>query len=321
VQGASWPDNQPSLPEISVIICAHNPRADYFRRVLDALKAQTLPREQWELLLVDNASKEPLAGAWDLSWHAHGRHLLETELGLTPARLRGIAESRNEIIVFVDDDNVLAPDYLEQALGVARKYPFVAAWGGRIDPEFEVHPPDWIHRFWSYLALHPVERSYWSNIATDFSLPPCGAGLCLRRSVAETYARLLSTDVQRRQFDRKGQSLVSCGDTDLVLTACDLGHAYGLFRELRLVHLIPKGRLSQDYLLRLEEEIAFSSSYLNGRRNGVMPSPPSSALRRRVVGAVRRRLTMKRMDRLVLEARLRGWDRAYAALNGTAGRA
>ena len=42
---------------ISAIICTHNPRPDYLRRVLDALKAQTLPKEQWELLLIDNASK------------------------------------------------------------------------------------------------------------------------------------------------------------------------------------------------------------------------------------------------------------------------
>jgi hypothetical protein len=47
------------------------------RRVLDALKAQTLPKEQWELLLIDNASKEPLAESWDLSWHPHARHIRE----------------------------------------------------------------------------------------------------------------------------------------------------------------------------------------------------------------------------------------------------
>ena len=163
-------------PEISVIICAPgNPARGLFSAGAGcAQKPRRCPGRQWELLLVDNASKEPLAtGKWELSHgNPRGRHVPEAELGLTPARLRGIAESRNQIIVFVDDDNVLAPNYLEQAVEIARKFPFVAAWGGRIDPEFEADPPDWIHRFWTYLALHPVERSYWSNIATDFSLPP-----------------------------------------------------------------------------------------------------------------------------------------------------
>ena len=74
---------------ISVIICTHNPRPDYLRRVLDALKAQTLPKERWELLLIDNASNEPLSGEWDLSWHPHARHIREIQFinGLTAGQL------------------------------------------------------------------------------------------------------------------------------------------------------------------------------------------------------------------------------------------
>src|ERR1700722_2249773 len=98
---------------VSVIICSHNPRENYLRRVLDALRAQTLPAQEWELLLVDNASTEPLAGRFDLSWHPNARHVREEKTGLTPARLRGIAEANGELLVFVDDDNVLRSDYLQ----------------------------------------------------------------------------------------------------------------------------------------------------------------------------------------------------------------
>ena len=44
------------MATLSVIICTHNPRLDYLRRTFDALKLQTLDRDQWELLLIDNAS-------------------------------------------------------------------------------------------------------------------------------------------------------------------------------------------------------------------------------------------------------------------------
>lgn len=57
------------MAPLSVIICTHNSRTNYMRRVLDALDAQTLPKEQWELLLIDNASREKSANIWDLSWH------------------------------------------------------------------------------------------------------------------------------------------------------------------------------------------------------------------------------------------------------------
>ena len=98
--------------EISVIICTRNPREDYLRRTLDALKAQSLPKDQWELLVVDNASDAPLAGRFDLSWHPNARHVREEKVGLTHARLHGIAASQADLLVFVDDDNVLRPDYL-----------------------------------------------------------------------------------------------------------------------------------------------------------------------------------------------------------------
>src|SRR4051794_23863795 len=93
--------------DASVIICTHNPRSDYFARVLEGLRNQTLPLQRWELLIVDNASPVPLASTWDISWHPTGRHIQESELGLAPARRRGIQETSADLIIFVDDDNVL----------------------------------------------------------------------------------------------------------------------------------------------------------------------------------------------------------------------
>ena len=138
---------------VSTIICANNPRPDHLRRVVDALKAQILPREKWELLLVDNASTEPLAGQVDLSWHALARHVRMEELGLTSARLCGIGAATADLLVFIDDDNVLEPSYLEVAIEVADKYPFLGAWGGSIEPEFEVTSPSWIYDYLYLLAV------------------------------------------------------------------------------------------------------------------------------------------------------------------------
>src|SRR5438552_17857688 len=135
---------------ISVIICTHNPRPDYLHRVLKALREQTLPKDQWELLVIDNASERVIAKDWDVSWHPLARHVREDELGLTPARLRGIAEANGEILVFVDDDNVLAQDYLEKVLQVGREYPFLGAWGGAIKGEFEVEPEPWLQPLLGY---------------------------------------------------------------------------------------------------------------------------------------------------------------------------
>src|SRR5580692_4952991 len=127
--------------KLTVVICAHNPRKDYFRRTLDSLRVQTLSKHEWELLLIDNASNSSLAEAWELSWHPNGRHIKEQNLGLAAARIRGIKESGSDLLVFVDDDNVLDNSYLVQALEIKDKWPTLGAWGsGVISPEYELQP-------------------------------------------------------------------------------------------------------------------------------------------------------------------------------------
>ena len=160
----------------------------YFGRVLESLRAQTLATDQWELLLVDNASDSPLADSWDLSWHPHHLKLREEEQGLTPARLRGIKESEGQLIVFVDDDNLLASNYLERALEVEREYPFVSVFGaGALTPEFEVEPRPHVGHLCPLLGLRTVSRVRWTNNPKDSPCIPWGAGLCAKRATAMAY--------------------------------------------------------------------------------------------------------------------------------------
>jgi len=267
-------------PNLSVIVCSHNPRADYLRRVLAALREQTLSRDQWELLLIDNASQQPLASIWDLSWHPHARPVREEMLGLTPARLRGIAESRATTLVFVDDDNVLRNDFLANVVEIADQFPFLGAWGGNVIGEFEQPVPDWARPHLQALALREVKQDAWSNYNIDNRSFPFGAGLCVRTPVAAAYARALSTRPASVGLDRKGASMVSAGDVDLVLTAYDAGYGTGMFQRLHVTHLIPKTRLTVDYLCRLLEGIEYSTHVLRNQRNpDYVPSLDSQLVR------------------------------------------
>lgn len=237
---------------LSVIICSHNPRESYLKRVLTALNRQTLPKEQWELLLIDNVSKVALSQIYDLTWHPLARHIREEEIGLTPARLRGIKEAAGDLLVFVDDDNVLDPDYLQCALEIETKHQMLGVWGGSCQGEFEITPPEWIAPYLSALAVSEVKQDQWSNVfswALD-NFPP-GAGLCIRSCVAKQYAMKLYYDPIRRSLDRSGTSLISGGDGDLGLVSLDMGLGMGSFANLKLTHLIPKERLSQEYIIRL----------------------------------------------------------------------
>jgi glycosyltransferase involved in cell wall biosynthesis len=296
-------------PFVSVIICTHNPRSDYMERVLVALKMQTLLTDLWELLLIDNAGEKILSSEIDLSWHPNARHVREDQLGLTPARLRGIREAQAEILVFVDDDNVLDSDYLEVTLQISKDFPFLGAWGGQIKGEFETTPPDWTKPYLPFLAIREFEVDKWSNLLHQHETTPCGAGMCVRKTVAQKYADLLKHDSVRLGLDRKGvarqgEILLSCGDSDLAFTSCDIGLGTGQFTALKLTHLMPASRLTEEYLIRLIEGGVYSLLILDSFR-GKIPSPPITSWHKKIL-AYLKMWKMNPKDRRFYQARKRG---------------
>lgn len=246
------------MKKVSVIICTHNPREVSLRRVLEGLRVQTLPLAQWELLLIDNASVEPLAERFALSWHPQGHHVRELELGLTPARLRGIAESSAETLVFVDDDTVLAPDYLEQALRVGDEWPHVGVWGGSSLPEYEKPVPDWCGDEVWRLNVFTVNEDCWSNLREGVATIPAGSGMCIRKRVGLHFMERCRVNQQSKALDRTGAALTGYGDVDLAHCAMDIGLGTGKTTRLSLTHLIPAARLTLDYFVRQAEGDAAS---------------------------------------------------------------
>ncbi len=270
---------------LSVILCTHNPRSDFLSRTLATLRAQTLPLTDWEFVLIDNHSKTPFASTVDLSWHPRARVIREDELGLTPARLRGIAETTGELLLFVDDDNLLQPDYLAHALAIARETPDLGAFSGSSLGEFETAPASWAQPYLCYLALRTVTTAAHTR-ACDYNLVPMGAGLCVHRRVATTYATYVKNDPRRRELDRRGNALTSGGDSDLAFTAIDLGLQIGIDPRLSLKHLMPSGRVELAYLARISEAIATSSPIVLAL-HGVKPTRPSTNLIARLLAAYR----------------------------------
>ena len=306
-------------PDLSVIICTHNPTSNYFEKVLNALKAQTLPIEQWELLLVDNASTQSLCKTIDLSWHLNARHIRENQLGLTPARLRGIQEAQAETLVFVDDDNVLDSDYLEIALRISKDWSVLGAWGGQAIAEFEEQPPEWTKPFWEKLAIREIDQDKWSNLVHQNDTTPYGAGLCIRKIIAEKYSELVHTDPKRSKLGRTGKAensstlLMACEDIDMAFTACDLGFGTGLFRTLKLTHLMPANRLQEAYLLKLIEGLTYSVAVLESFRG---KTPLRYSWRAKILNYFRR-LFLNPRERRFRDAHFRGLNLAIREIENS----
>jgi glycosyltransferase involved in cell wall biosynthesis len=266
--------------DASVIICTHNPRSDYFTQVLDGLRNQTLPLHRWELLIVDNASRVPLASSCDISWHPTARHILERELGVAYARRRGIREASADLIIFVDDDNVLDENYLAEAVKIGQEWPSLGVWGsGCIKGEFEVEPRESLR---SWLPVREVAAPRWSNLAGFHLLGespeeaiPWSAGGCIRKEVAIAYCQFCDQS-SLQIISHQGEGLLGGEDTEMCFVCCSRGLGVGIFPELRMTHLIPQRRVSEDYIVRFAEGTSISNTLLRYKWQHIIPQSPFS---------------------------------------------
>lgn len=250
----------------SIVICSHNPKPDYLNTVLYSLQKQTLCKFVWELLLIDNSCAHPLSQRFDISWHHNSRILVEKSLGLTKARLCGIKNSIGENIFFVDDDNELDSQYLENGLEKIEKYPNIGVFGGQILPKYDIEPPLWFKKFEHLLAVRRIEKDIWGNDPEDHKTTPVGAGMVVRRIVAEKYYYELKDNLVRQNLDRKGDQLFGGGDIDMSITACEMGFGKGIFKDLLIHHLIPPERVQIEYLAKLNEQSYFSKTLRDAQR-------------------------------------------------------
>jgi glycosyltransferase involved in cell wall biosynthesis len=269
--------------ELTVIICTLNPKRHNFLRVLEALRNQTLDMQEWALLVIDNASSEPLQDCWDFSWHPHARVVRENQPGVAAARRRAIIETTTDLIVYVDDDNVLAENYLFEAAKIKHEWKMLGIWGsGRILPEFEVEPRDDFIEFLPSLALREVNGARWTNTYPSASLlpeiTPWGAGQCVRTEVARAYYR--AEDLSTIQMSSPALFAQLRGrtteDVEICLFACSVGWGIGIFPHLKVTHLITRERLTEEYLLKIREFTGASNVLVEYKWHGIVPRNPYS---------------------------------------------
>jgi hypothetical protein len=148
-------------------------------------------------------------------------------------------------------------------VNIADRHQWLGVFGaGMLQPEFEIAPPPELLPLCSMLALRTVHATVWTNNAKDVSCLPWGAGLCVRRVLAEQYRHLFEGMNTAGVIGRNGEQLF-CGDDDLFSwVAVRQGQGFGLFPELRLLHIINKRRLNHSYFLRLMRDHAFSHGVL-----------------------------------------------------------
>lgn len=202
------------------------------------------------MIVVNNASTDETVriarDSWPPDCPINLRIVNEPELGLTRARLRGIAEARHPVICFIDDDNRVGPDWIETASKLMSAHPEVGACGGMIEPESDVKLPAWFERFQSYYAVG--KQSEEPGDVTESRGYLWGAGLCLRKRAWQT---LLDRQFDFLLSDRQGVTLSAGGDAELCYVLRLAGWRLWYEPKLEMKHFLPAARLQWNYLRRV----------------------------------------------------------------------
>lgn len=262
---------------LSVCICTHNPKPDLFARVIASIAAQN--EIAFDVLVVDNASNPALSEEVLAPLRARGiaaRLGREEKPGLIHARLCAIdATADSDWMLCVDDDNVLAPDYVAEGLAFVQAHPNVAAFGGKLLLPDAIKPPGGVKPFLPFLAVRDVGDEAMSGVSANWEIwEPPAAGAFIARAVLDDFAAFVRTHSASTALGRAPGSFASCEDSLLMHSAYRLGRATAYNPRLQLEHHIDPARFNYDNLFKLMEGYGRSHVVLDQLVRGPVTTPP-----------------------------------------------
>lgn len=136
------------MPFLSVVIPTYN-RKESLLRTLHALSHQTLPPDEFEVIVVSDGATDGTAELMrEQSFAFRFRFMEQTNSGPSVARNYGARVACGEVIVYVDDDIEPVPIFLEEHAKAHRGEPRLVLIGPQSMPPGEWFPPfiEWEHR-------------------------------------------------------------------------------------------------------------------------------------------------------------------------------
>jgi len=169
---------------ISIIIATYN-RSEFLIDALDSLSKQSLSKDKFEIIVVDNNSTdqtEAVVADFKRQYpDLNMSYVMEKNQGLSYARNRGIKESAGEIVAFMDDDARAHKDYCLNLFNMKTSFREYDAFGGKVIPLYEEgKEPKWLTKHvWGMLAkvdlgnqIKPFDKKY-----------PVGCNMAFRKEI------------------------------------------------------------------------------------------------------------------------------------------
>jgi glycosyltransferase involved in cell wall biosynthesis len=286
----------------SVVVCTHN-RGSLLGESIEALLAQKFPEEDFEILVVDNASTDSTPSVLEELVRRHPRRVRavrEPILGHSSSRNRGVLASRGRVVAYTDDDARASPGWLA-ALVEACSRPDVWCAGGPVRPLVKGTFPEWLTpAFYPYLALFDKGDA---EVDLAYNEYPRGVNIAFPREAFRAVG-LFST-----AFGRRGKrSLLSYDEIELSYRIASLGKRILYIPAAEAFHLIDAERLTPNWFLRRFYWQGKSEVYFDLVHRGVRFVKENLRQERRLRKAARALMPAGRDDKdLYARCRRRAW--------------
>lgn len=243
------------MVKCSVIIPTHN-RAVYLRDTIISLQNQNIPKNLYEIIVVDNSSTDetPLLMREIADVDSRITHMREERVGLHLARHLGAKIAQGDILAYVDDDIIADSKWLAELMKPYKNEKVVCV-GGKILPRWESTPPSWIS------SVHPA---YFSLLDRGEGIKELiwpediyGCNFSIRKSFLFKIGGF-NPDAfsERRLIWYRGD-----GETGLLRKIYATGHKIIYNSQALVWHRIPASRLTLKYIKRRAFDEGISSLY------------------------------------------------------------
>jgi len=228
--------------DISVILCTYNRAASLLSTLASLACLRMPPDVKWELLVVDNNSKDETRDVVDEFAKTADicvQYLFEGQQGKSAALNTGLSAAKGKIIAFTDDDVVADPDWLLFLTRAFAEYD-CAAVAGKIVPVWNHPKPEWLEMEGQQAVLNfdlGVEEK-------QIDCPPFGANSAFRKETFQKYG------VFRLDLGPNGKDRVLSEDTEFANRLIAAGEKVWYVPEAIIYHPVDPRRASKSFFLQ-----------------------------------------------------------------------
>jgi len=229
--------------DVSVLIATRD-RAVLLAQTLSHLARQQLEGLRWEVLVVDNGSRDATSQVLART----GRQLplvalAEPKPGKNRALNRAVAAARGQLLIFADDDIIAPPHWVTALCGAAQRWPDDSIFGGQIAPLFPAGTPDWLAA--PGFAYAGMAFGYYSLPVPEgpVDIAPFGANLALRRS-------LFATTCYCEAIGPQDGDYIMGSETELLLRLQSQGHRFIYVPAARVQHVVQPHQVTRRFLMK-----------------------------------------------------------------------